>query len=139
MRLRNTTTFTDEEVRQAIRFARPHGISNFSICMTKSNIGSYGTYETLGKQVFVRIGKGSFPMRREGGGGYLPCLLLNRMELLVHLLAHELRHAWQSRHSKGKVWGARGRYSERDADAYAICKVRGWRKKQPIQLVEIAW
>ena len=27
------------------------------------------------------------------------------------------------------VWGSRGRYSERDADAYAVRKLREWRRK----------
>lgn len=61
--------------------------------------------------------------------GYIKCLLLSREEAVVHLAAHELRHLWQKNHTgrRGKVWGARGRFSERDADAYAIRKTREWR------------
>jgi hypothetical protein len=63
-------------------------------------------------------------------GGYLRKLLLSRRECVVALLAHELRHAWQKKHKgkRGKVHGARGLYSDRDADAYAIRKVREYRR-----------
>jgi hypothetical protein len=53
----------------------------------------------------------------------------NRTEALVHLLAHELRHLWQAKVKRGyRVWGARGQFSERDADAYAIQMLRRWRR-----------
>jgi hypothetical protein len=66
----------------------------------------------------------------KSSGGYLDHLLLSREEALVHVIAHELRHLWQKNHKKGKVWGARGRYSDRDADAYAIRKTREWRRRK---------
>lgn len=60
--------------------------------------------------------------------GYLNLDAFTTHENLLHLIAHELRHLWQ-RHVKGRrVWGARGRFSERDADAYAIGVVRRWRR-----------
>jgi hypothetical protein len=64
------------------------------------------------------------------GSGYISHLLLSRKEALISVLAHELRHYWQENHKgkRGKVWGARGAYSDRDADAYAISKVREWRR-----------
>jgi hypothetical protein len=46
----------------------------------------------------------------------------------------EIRHVWQSqieeweRRRRGMVWGARGVFSERDADAFAIRKVREYRR-----------
>jgi hypothetical protein len=63
-------------------------------------------------------------------GGYISSLELSREESLVHILAHELRHYWQMNHpgKRGKVWGARGKFSERDADAYAIRMTRAWRR-----------
>lgn len=63
-------------------------------------------------------------------GGYISHWTLSREEGLVHVIAHELRHFWQSNHSgkRGRVWSARGQYSETDADAYAIRKQREWRK-----------
>jgi hypothetical protein len=52
-------------------------------------------------------------------------------EMLVILFAHELRHCWQSlprANRKGYAWGARGRYSEVDTEAYALRKLREWRR-----------
>ncbi|OGA72887.1 MAG: hypothetical protein A3G81_22525 [Betaproteobacteria bacterium RIFCSPLOWO2_12_FULL_65_14] len=61
-------------------------------------------------------------------GGYLPMVIGSRMEALVVLIAHELRHLWQAKHTRGKVYGARGRFSERDADAYALRMLRRFRR-----------
>jgi hypothetical protein len=66
-----------------------------------------------------------------GSRGYIDNLLLSREEALVHVIAHELRHLWQAKIKKGhRVWGARGQFSEKDADAYAIRKTREWRHKK---------
>jgi hypothetical protein len=78
-------------------------------------------------------------------GGYIESLILTRDEALVYLLAHELRHFWQKNHhgKRGKIWGARGVYSEKDADAYAIRKQRAWRAihnpKDVIQIDKLNW
>lgn len=64
------------------------------------------------------------------GSGYISSYILSREEALVHVIAHELRHLWQAKVKKGhRVWGARGQFSDRDADAYAIKKTRGWRRQ----------
>lgn len=67
-------------------------------------------------------------------GGYINHMLLSREEALVHILAHELRHLWQKNHprKRGRVWGARGQYSDRDADAYAIRKTRNGEGHVPL-------
>ena len=66
------------------------------------------------------------------GNGYLGWPACSWEEAVVALVAHEIRHLWQARHPKGwRVWGARGRMSERDADAYAIRKLREWRRSRP--------
>jgi hypothetical protein len=63
------------------------------------------------------------------GRGYLRSVEYTQAEAIVHLLAHEMRHLWQAKISRGyRVWGARGQYSERDCDAYAIRAVRHWRR-----------
>jgi hypothetical protein len=78
-------------------------------------------------------------------GGYITSIELSREESLVHYLAHELRHYWQMNHpgKRGKIWGARGKFSERDADAYAIRKVREWRRshnpKDAMQIGRLNW
>jgi hypothetical protein len=72
---------------------------------------------------------------KTGTGGYLDHLLLSREEAILHGLAHELRHLWQAKVKKGyRVWGARGQFSDRDADAYAIKIVRVWRRLLQSQL-----
>ena len=79
--------------------------------------------------------------KRKNTGGYINCLLLSREEAVILVMAHELRHLWQMDHRRRRritegrrgeegagVWGSRGQYSNRDADAYGIRKVREWRK-----------
>jgi hypothetical protein len=74
----------------------------------------------------------------KSAGGYIDCLVLSREEALVHILAHEIRHLWQRNHSgkRGKVWGARGQFSDRDADAYAIRKMREWRRLHAVDIYQ---
>lgn len=65
--------------------------------------------------------------------GYLTIgWLYSPIEALVMVMAHELRHQWQRSHSRGRVFGSRGRYSERDADAYALKMLRAWRREHGI-------
>jgi hypothetical protein len=87
--------------------------------------------------VVVRIppyskGRGKIENNSRGGRGYLPSVEYTREEAVVYLVAHELRHLYQGLHpsrQRDRVWGARGQFSERDADAYAISRVRHWRRK----------
>jgi hypothetical protein len=68
--------------------------------------------------------------------GYLPDIAVgNRLECAVYVLAHELRHLWQSQTGakrQGMIWGSRGRMSERDADAYGVRMLRRWRRGELI-------
>jgi hypothetical protein len=76
------------------------------------------------------------PRRR----GYISTLLRNSRECLVYLIAHELRHLYQAKNKTGWIYGSKGkRSSERDADAYAITKVRAWRKNNMAREVEQAY
>ena len=87
-----------------------------------------GRFETWRRVIYEKLPKS----QHKKVGGYIDSLILTREEALVHTLAHELRHLWQKNHHKtkrGKVWGARGHYSDRDADAYAIRKMREWRRR----------
>lgn len=89
------------------------------------------------------------------GKGYLDKLLLDKTEALMMVLAHEFRHLWQTdisdghnlpelkaKHDKlkfkrrGYVWGARGVLSNRDGDAYAIRKVREYRRTHQQHLLQ---
>lgn len=66
-------------------------------------------------------------MRRSSG--YLPMPAMSREEGVLFVIAHELRHLWQAKVRRGRrVWGARGQFSERDADAYALRALRHWRR-----------
>ena len=62
-------------------------------------------------------------------------MLGDRTEALVYILAHELRHMHQQHgyavHSSfpvGRVKNAHGTYSEVCTEAYAIHKLRAWRR-----------
>ena len=73
-------------------------------------------------------------------GGYLDCLLLSREELIVNIMSHEFRHAWQCIKRRGyRVWGARGQFSERDADAYAIKMTRKWRREHYKDAIDLGY
>ena len=70
----------------------------------------------------------------DSGDYYLPALILSREEALILVLAHELRHMWQANNiynKRGRAWGANPKgSSDTDADAYAIRKMREWRKNR---------
>lgn len=57
--------------------------------------------------------------------------LADRIEALVYLIAHELRHLWQAKmkNKKGYYPKSRGRFSEIDTEGYAITMLRAWRKR----------
>jgi hypothetical protein len=140
MRITNTTIISDAKIRELIRFAKPSGISKFDV-MLKNHSGSgvrgvayyEGNNYHYSRRPFIVVAvqpsEEGYPRRCNGGKGYLSYLLLSRTEDVLLVLAHELRHLWQRKHPKGwRVWGARGQFSERDADAYGIRKVREYRK-----------
>jgi hypothetical protein len=56
--------------------------------------------------------------------------LASLTELLIYIIAHELIHTRQGQKGslRGRVWGARGRYSEIETESYAIRKLREYRQ-----------
>jgi len=126
-----------------ISFVRPPGISNFDVRISNSQTRDYrgccyyngsDFHATSNPFIVVRItpNENYFPIYTtyKKGKGYIDHLLLSREEAVILVTAHELRHLWHKKIAKGyRVWGARGQYSDRDADAYAIKKVREWRRK----------
>ena len=57
--------------------------------------------------------------------------LWNRIEILVYLAAHEIRHVWQQQFPKsGRYPNSRGKFSEVDTESFAIHILRAWRKTQ---------
>jgi len=140
MRLTNTTDIHNDIIREVLRFVRPPGISNFDVRVSNTARGIAGTAYTKGSSyhdracpfVVLRIGKtgwpsGELPPHRPGYRG-VPSLA-NKVEALVFLAAHELRHLWQARGvRRGRAKGSRGSgMSEWDADTYAYEKLAEWR------------
>jgi hypothetical protein len=139
MRLQNYTDIDSELIREIVRFVKPNGVSKFDLSIKNCKYSGRGRaysqgcsyHDTAAPLVIVSIGSADkFPVAwRDLAGGYLPMEFYNRVEALVAITAHELRHLWQAQHPKGwRVWGARGQFSERDADAYALHMLRLWRR-----------
>jgi hypothetical protein len=144
MRLKNFTDISSDEIRNLIRAVRPSGISNFDVRVSNGQrfrgraYSSSGYHDRACPFIVCAIPKVWKPrvIDHGPGKGYLPIAIGSRMEALVVLLAHELRHIWQGATSgkrKGMVWGARGRFSERDADAYALQMLRRYRRGELVQ------
>ena len=139
MRLKNYTDIDDETIRAIVRFVKPSDVSKFDLSIKNCKYSGRGRaytqgcsyHDTADPLVIVSIGSADkFPVVwRDRSGGYLPMEFYNRTEALVAIVAHELRHLWQAKHKRGwRVWGARGQFSERDADAYALRMLRAWRR-----------
>lgn len=141
MRLKNYTDIPNEEIRAIIAAVRPSGIANFDVRVSNCDRAGRGRAYSKGSVyhdracpfIVVSIAKTDAKARciLPGGNGYLPMEWGSRREALVVLLAHELRHLWQGRSGakrRGMVYGARGRMSERDADAYALQMLRRYRR-----------
>lgn len=158
MQLTNKTNIPDKKIRKIIEFVKLKGVSKFNVliqnCRNHLTAGSYqkgGQYrrvyyvDTISFNNLLSIGlqrykntqivakiwqhENDFPVRVKANGNYLSYILLSREEALVHVLAHELRHAWQTEQSLSRVWSANDKQSEQDCDAYAIRKTREWRRK----------
>jgi hypothetical protein len=143
MKLKNTSTVPTELAREVLRFVKPSGISKFDVMLKNSEYALVGRayhagssyHATRSPFIVLRIGpQNKYPYKLMGHGGYLDFgWLYNQTEGLVVLAAHELRHLWQAKHKRGyRVWGAKGQFSERDADAYAMRKLREWREQKGI-------
>lgn len=124
-------------LREIIRFVRPPGLANFVVVFRAGNRGHQGLFWPNPHYTRFRVDitidpEMPYPMvfSTPAGRGYLGVTVYSQEEAVVALFAHELRHRWQHRVPRGRrVWGARGQYSERDADAWALSKLRKWRRK----------
>lgn len=143
MRLINRSRFPEELIRRVIRFVKPSGVTVSEYILTDAKHPYNGRFWGRGR-VLVRIGPDkAFPYKSHGcaGKGYIPgTWILSAEEAMVYVMAHECRHAWQKIHPRGyRVWGAKGKYSERDADAYAIRMLRAWRRGEcPVEVERVA-
>lgn len=134
MKLTNFTDIPTDKVRELIRFACPPGVTRASIHLKNhpTRVHAAGVTTPLSRSVSIKLPKAARQPPIPGGRGYLPFPSMTRDETLLVYLAHELRHVWQFLHpSCNRVWGARGQYSERDADAYALRVLRRWRREAP--------
>jgi hypothetical protein len=146
VRLRNHTNIDTEWIRAAIAAVRPPGISGFDVRVSNfSGRGACGRAYSSGNGyhdracpfLVVRVAKTEKAVRVNVGArkGYLPHNYGSRKEALLFVLAHELRHLWQAKVRRGRrVWGARGVFSERDADAYALSCLRRFRRGELAEL-----
>jgi hypothetical protein len=132
MKLKNTSGIADDLIREMVKFCRPSGIANFEITVKHTHHGGSGRAYPSQSRVLINAPHSKSRLRPVAErGGYLPMPVMTGEEKLLWLLAHELRHLWQQRVPSGRrVWGARGKFSERDADAYALRALRHWRRGQ---------
>ena len=142
MRLKNNTDQNTDKLKEMIRHCKPNGVSNFDITFKNTQHdgirgrayyhGCLMYHGNSNPYVVVLVGNGNkYPHRWDigKGRGYIPYISLDQDEELVNVIAHELRHLWQAKVKTGhRVWGSRGRFSERDASCYAFKKMREWRK-----------
>ncbi len=98
-KLRNSTDLPDSLIREVIDFVRPNGVRNIDVYVENRRHAGSALAHTRG---YVTVGVGSeerFPVRMNWNvakGGY--CFddwVRFREEMLVVLMAHEMRHQWQ--------------------------------------------
>lgn len=147
-RLRNSTPVPDALLREIEAVVMPPGgVPSYDLEVRRSHAHAViharcypsgsGYHETARPFIVLRIGQRQMQPRWPKAPsaprrpGYLPePWFASQVEEIVYVFAHELRHLWQSRVPRGRrVWGARGQYSERDADAYALRALRAWRRR----------
>jgi hypothetical protein len=141
MKIKNTSKYDDDLVESIIKLVKPSGISTVDVMIKNTNTRLFQGYSySKGSEfhksgspfIVVRMSKGKakypYTLKPRRGKGYLEFTVYSDTELLILVTAHEFRHQWQKTHKRGRVWGSKGKFSERDADAYAIRKVREYRK-----------
>ena len=135
MRLTNKSSFSDKLVRAVIRFARPPGIKRFTVGVYDLRYGDYkGNGNRKGVKVWINQRRKYPAKMRVYQYGQLKgrrYYLASKTEALIYVMAHELMHVKQGQRGnlRGRVWGARGRYSEIETESYAIRKLREYRRE----------
>jgi len=139
-RFRNTSDAPSDFLKEVVRFATPAGTGPVKIWFKRGKRYTfYGCCWPSRHYISAHIPQPDIlraPYNGAVGNGYLAWPSCTWEEAVVALVAHEIRHIWQAENPRGrKVWGARGRQSERECDAYAIRKVREWRRTMPARRV----
>jgi hypothetical protein len=133
MKFENTTIIPDSFLRAVVRWSKPP-IVNRLRKVTVHNTSSGGIHGRGGSwEIYIaipeRVARISYPQKLAYHGAYLGNVVYTLEEYLIDIIAHEMRHCWQTVMPRGRrVWGAKGQYSERDADAYALKMVRKYRR-----------
>lgn len=131
----NTTSVSKEVFQEIVRFTIPPGVHGIKIQIRNTWNGHGGAAWVGCRRVGLRFQTDLkypswiHPYQRgqlKGKKYWLASL----EERIVYITAHELRHMWQrkSRNKAGYVWGSRGKFSEIDADSYALKMLRAWRR-----------
>ena len=155
----NRTKISNKKIRQFIQHSWPKGLKKCRIILSYE----YGDYEWRGDakqfsknkiktiRIFIQKNKIKFPRMINNTStvwaGYSPIFIIrNKDEVLVSLIAHELRHIWQTEVSKINFLRSRicefidstgeNRISlykmEKDACSFSKRKLLQWRKSTKI-------
>jgi hypothetical protein len=99
MKLHNTTDIPDETVREVLNFVRPSGVHHVDVYVENRSYGVGSGRASRHGYVTVRIDRElPHPIRwtpQHEHGYIFDDYVRSREEVLVMLLAHELRHQWQ--------------------------------------------
>ena len=139
MKLRNYTPLDTDWLRKVVAATKPSNVTKFDISFKNYGKAAHrgraywsgcSYHNSSAPLVVVALGQTCrYPYVTSDGGGYIGFTVYTIQEAAVLIIAHELRHLWQAKVKKGwRVWGAKGQFSERDADAYAIQMVRRYRR-----------
>jgi len=138
MKLKNYTEIDGKWLRQMVAAVKPSNVSKFDISFKNCGWGHRGRAYTGGCSyhsssaplVIVSLSKKvRYPYHGTNRGAYLGVVMYSMREAALAITAHELRHLWQAKVKTGwRVWGAKGQFSERDADAYSLQMVRRYRR-----------
>lgn len=138
MKLKNYTVLDTDWLRKVVSAVKPSNVSKFDISFKNCGGGYHrgraywagcSYHSSSAPLVIVALGKSKYPYKGMEGKGYLGVTVYNIKEAAIWIIAHELRHLWQAKIKRGwRVWGAKGQFSERDADAYGLQMLRSYRR-----------
>lgn len=135
----NKSNVNDKKFRDIIKFANPRGNPLPEIIALKNSKATFYGYYVISEGI-ITVGIGNFkhfpqriirskPEQKEGYASDF--FLRSKEEALLYLFAHELRHHWQRLNPKApRLGNVRRKYSESDADLFALQKLDKWRLKK---------